>query len=250
MKFGLITKYLKMNKVKLFKKLGEFNENGESRVVSTSEFIGEYSSLAFGNGGSWCRFDGTFAKEYKIVTVNRRDIRYSWSDISDEEKSRIEEDFLDKDRNNNGILYIKSYGKQEKDNCLTRRISEHIKNEFKNQPCVVCGSKNDIIIDHKNQLYNDSRVLNIKTQRLDDFQSLCNHCNLQKRQVTIIMNKTKKRYSAYNIPSLRHLDIEFTSGNSDYDENDPNWGIGTYWYDPVEFIKQCKIILQAQTQSH
>ena len=39
--------------------------------------------------------------------------------------------------------------------------------------CIVCGSASDIVIDHKNDLYNDPRVLNSDTQVPDDFQTLC-----------------------------------------------------------------------------
>src|SRR5210317_1518652 len=61
-----------------------------------------------------------------------------------------------------------------------RPIRNDIHKYHKNKGCVVCGSTSDLVTDHKNDLYNDSRVLNTKTQTIDDFQCLCNHCNLQK----------------------------------------------------------------------
>lgn len=37
------------------------------------------------------------------------------------------------------------------------------------QGYVVCGSLTDLVIYHKNYLYNDLRVLYKKTQKIDDF---------------------------------------------------------------------------------
>lgn len=151
---------------------------------------------------------------------------------------------LNKNDNRKGIYieYIKIYGYQEK--CIYQRIiSKNIRMFYKNKPCVVCGTHNDTIIDHKNGLYNDERVLNIKTQNIDDFQVLCNHCNLQKRQTIIEMKKTGKRYSAINIPIVKTFNISFTKGNETFNANDVEWGIGTFWHDPCDFIVQCiKII--------
>jgi len=109
--------------------------------------------------------------------------------------------------------------------------------------CIVCGSKSDLVTDHKNDLYNDPRVLVEKTQKIDDFQCLCNHCNLQKKQVSIKTKQSKKRYKATNIPQLKMFGIDFIEGDEDYDPKDINAMVGTYWYDPIkfmEFIKQSK----------
>jgi 5-methylcytosine-specific restriction endonuclease McrA len=139
------------------------------------------------------------------------------------------------------IKYIKLCGYQLDSNYL-RPISQSIRNYFNKKPCVVCGSYNNTVIDHKNGLYNDKRVLNKNTQCIDDFQVLCNHCNLQKRETIKKMKLTKKRYSALNIPSVSIFNIDFTSGDENYNLNDPNWGEGTYWYDPCDFIKKCIIL--------
>lgn len=103
--------------------------------------------------------------------------------------------------------------------------------------CVVCGSKTNLVVDHKNDLYNDPRVLNIKTQVIDDFQCLCNHCNLQKRQVCKWTRKTGKRYSATRIPLLEPFGIDFIKGTEEFDPKDPQAMVGTFWYDPVEFMR-------------
>jgi len=105
---------------------------------------------------------------------------------------------------------------------------------------VVCGSTSSIIIDHKNDLYNDPRVLNSQTQTVDDFQPLCNHCNLQKRQTSVEARETKRRYPATRIASVAVFGIDFTRGDETYDPQDPNAMIGTYWYDPVAFMQTVK----------
>lgn len=67
----------------------------------------------------------------------------------------------------------------------------------------ICGSKSHLVTDHKNDLYNDIRVLNSKTQTVDDFQCLCNHCNLQKRQISKQTKIEKKTLwcNKYSTPS-------------------------------------------------
>lgn len=229
----------------LFLKLADTDINGYSRLVSTAEFINKYSSLILGNGGSWCRFDGSFAKSYKMITIKQNGIiRYSWN-LSELKNDVINKD-IDKMKNNNeikitngiSIKYIKLYGIQKND--IYRPISAKIRKYFTGMKCVVCGSGNDTVIDHKNGLYNDNRVLSTTTQTIDDFQVLCNHCNLQKRQVIITMKNTNKKYSALNIPSIAIYKIAFIYGDENYDINDPNWGIGTYWHDPCEFMRNIK----------
>ena len=120
----------------------------------------------------------------------------------------------------------------------SRPIRPDIKRHYKCLPCVKCGTRNTVC-DHKNDLYNDPRVLNITTQTLDDFQPLCNNCNLRKRAVSLKRDKEKKRQP----PTLDILSINggiiFTSGDENYDPNDPNALIGTYWYDPIQFGKDC-----------
>lgn len=122
---------------------------------------------------------------------------------------------------------------------LSRPIRTDIHHYHKNVigRCVVCGSRSSLITDHKNDLYNDLRVLNINTQTIDDFQCLCTHCNLQKRQVSKKQKETQRRYNTTNIPQLTTFGIDFISGDETFDPNDPNAMVGTYWYDPVAFFE-------------
>lgn len=140
----------------------------------------------------------------------------------------------------NKVIKIKLNGFDKENNNFNKKrpIRKDIRDYYKNQNCVVCGSKSNLVTDHKNDLYNDIRVLNTKTQTIDDFQSLCTHCNLQKKEVCIKTRKTNKRYGATNIPSLKIFGIDFIEGDENFDKNDINDMKGTYWYDPIEFQKK------------
>jgi hypothetical protein len=104
-----------------------------------------------------------------------------------------------------------------------------------------CGKSNDTVVDHKNDLYNDPRVLDMKTQTIDDFQPLCNGCNLIKRAYNVKMLKTGKRFDACELPILKHLGVNYTSGNENFDIKDVNTLQGVYWTDIEDFIKKALI---------
>jgi hypothetical protein len=70
---------------------------------------------------------------------------------------------------------------------------------------------------------------------MSDFQPLCNHCNLQKRQICKTEEKTGKLYSAKDIQRYRVYNFEFPWEKKVYDRNDINCKNGTFWFDPVEF---------------
>jgi len=121
-----------------------------------------------------------------------------------------------------------------------RPIRKDIDKHHKKTGCIVCGSKSSLVTDHKNDLYNDPRVLNRRTQTIDDFQCLCNHCNLQKRQICKITLRYGKRIGATSIPSLSVFGLDFIEGDESFDKNDICAMKGTYWYDPIEFMKKIK----------
>lgn len=122
------------------------------------------------------------------------------------------------------------------DSKIGRPIGRKVRDFYKGKPCVFCGNS-DIIIDHKNDLYNDPRVLKVETQTVEDFQPLCNACNLRKRQVCKKSKEEGKRYAATRIPMLAIFGIDFIEGDETLDVNDPNAMVGTFWYDPERFMK-------------
>ena len=134
------------------------------------------------------------------------------------------------------VLEIRTTGFDKnrlKDN--NRPIRTDIRNDFKNRTCILCRSSCGIIPDHKNDLYNDPRVLNSNTQTKEDFQPVCNACNLRKNKV---MTKTKKENKRQPPPDMIRIPfgIDFTIGDETFNPTDINAMIGTYWYDPIDFI--------------
>jgi hypothetical protein len=238
----------KISKIELFKKLSNYNNKTFfSDIVNVNLFEGEYSSLKLGNGGSWCRKSAI--KPYKLISMKGNGTFYYTFDSTNDEKEKLENIFKEYCKKinyqyNEGpkIKFIWICGICESNE--KRPIRQDIKNHYKKMPCVHCGSKSDLVCDHKNDLYNDKRVLNTKIQTLDDFQSLCTHCNLQKRQIMKNTLKENKRYGATNIPMLKEFNIDFTSGDIYFDKNDINAMKGSYWYDPIDFIKKIKILIK------
>ena len=228
-----------MSKIELFKKLGDYNN--ETRFVNVNEFVGEYESLRLGNGGSWCR-ESQLGKKYKFVTVKKNGEMIPSRNCSEEDKARVvlPADFVIQP-GPNSIQLIKIIAPYDAPSS-TRAIREDIKKAFKNSVCVSCGT-GKTEIDHKNGLYNDPRVLSTKTQRVEDFQPLCKHCNDQKRQTYKWQTENGRRYPATKIPMFRNHSIDFVDGDEKYDPNDPDAMVGTYWYDPVEFMKKRDTII-------
>jgi 5-methylcytosine-specific restriction endonuclease McrA len=226
------------SKIEIFFGLCGYSGDGVSRTVAVTEFD-RIKGLSFGNGGSWCRFDSTFAKQYKFVTrKSNGKLRYSWDDISEEEKKQIERDFSTIPiTKGNTISHIKVYSRKIDYNSFQRGIRSDIKAYYKDKRCVKCGNS-DTEIDHKNGLYNDPRVLKLETQLLSDFQALCRHCNQQKRQSIRMTRETGVRYKATDIPMLTQFGIDYVDGGEGYDESDPDAMVGTYWYDPEFFLQK------------
>lgn len=208
--------------------------NNFCKIISVEE-IKKYPSLYWGGNGVGDRFAN---KKFNYTSINSSKKLRTYSEnenetIDMELINKFIEDYKSKQKGIIGI-YIHSL----RENIPKRPISSKIESKIKESPCVVCGSYNDIICDHKNDLYNDERVLNIKTQKLSDFQPLCNHCNLQKRQVRIKESENKKLYSAKNMSIYKIYNFEFHWEKKIYDESDINLKVDTFWYDPVEFNRK------------
>lgn len=119
-----------------------------------------------------------------------------------------------------------------------RPISQTIRKHFKGHSCVACGSNKSMVIDHKNDLYNDPRVHDIKTQLISDFQPLCNKCNLKKRADC---RKTKEQGKRQPAP-FQLLQVgcpAFIEGDDTFDENGLGMK-GTYWYDVQAYNEHCR----------
>lgn len=183
-----------------------------------------------GVGSRWCKK----LYNYSVVYGNFKTKLYS-NNISEKIPIDTLNKFIqNKEKKGNNIIGIYIHSVREDNE--QRPISQKIKNLIKINPCSSCGTKSDLICDHKNYLYNDEKVLSLRTQKLEDFQSLCNRCNLLKRQACIYENKNNRLFSANNIPILNILGIfpwEKYAYSSDVI-------INTFWYDPLEFMDKTK----------
>ena len=193
-----------MTKTELFIKLAQPDENGVSRWVNITEFVGEYACLTFGNGASWARKESTLAKKYVI-------------------------EFDKSISSGNGIDRIRLNGFNNGD--YSQYIRADIKKAIKARRCVVLGTSNPEV-DHKNGMKNEGRVMRNEEQRLEDFQPLSKAANDAKRQFCKECRRTGLRYDAKQLG----YPISYYSGEAEH-HNEENACIGCYWYDPLEFKK-------------
>lgn len=249
------------SKFELFLELSQYDvESGTSRLVNVSEFTGRFESLKLGNGGSWCRDEGLRKKEFKLITIkNNGLLTCKGFDANEKEIATIKKLInyskisfpVEMGIAGTSIKYLQIVGKKPKRSCF-RAIRQDIRKHFENKACVNCAlSKTPskchlFVIDHKNSLYNDPRVLNIHTQRIDDFQSLCNKCNLIKRSISEKERTSGKRHAGTLVESVAHFGIDFIQGDESFDFDDPNALVGTYWYDCDQFRKNALQIYMAK----
>ena len=200
-----------------------------TKILSIHEMKDKYPKLYWGGNG----VGGRWAKKkfnYSAIYTKKEPALYSEND-DDKIPTDILNQFL---QTNKGTGIIGIFVHSIRKNIQQRPISKNIQKYITSLSCVVCGKKKTIC-DHKNDLYNDSRVLNSKTQVISDFQPLCDHCNLQKRQICKTEQQTQKIYSAKNIQRYKVYPFEFPWEKKVFDKNDIHCKTGTYWFDPVEF---------------
>lgn len=196
-----------MTKAELFLQLAQPDENGVSRWVSTTEFVGEYAELKFGNGTSWARKELQLAKEYiieldKSITPGNRTDRIRLNGY------------------NNGDF--------------SQHIRADIKRNIGAQRCVVLGTAKPEV-DHKNGMKNEARVMRNEDQRLSDFQPLSKAANDAKRQYCKECRRTGIRYDAKKLG----YPMSYYSGGANHNMEEDAC-VGCYWYDPREFKKHLK----------
>ncbi len=248
------------------------NKIAEEKYIDkngNSDWIERYKlrpPLFYTSGDGAFRSDHALGKKYKMArygkTFRKDRISDGWKkNITNEEKKKIEEEheFLIKNNkfkkyyttfnkegekeniniDDNAVQWIKFYGLAEEP-IINQGINCDIKKNICKNPCAICGTTNNIECDHKNDcwIYNEPRIGIKEEQKLSDFQALCKHCNDVKRQAKAKMIKENKRQPPP--PNILELGIKFTNGDETFDINDPNWGIGCYWYDPIQFMKDIK----------
>lgn len=209
------------SKIDLFLELAKPDENGISRWVKTSEFVGKYKELELGNGCSWGRKSSPLQKKYVVR-------------------------FDKKQTNGNRIDAIKLDGFQTSLH-FNQTIRKDIANIIRSRKCVMLGvngkSENTIIeVDHKDGRKDDSRVSDPQTQRLEDFQPLCKAANDIKRQICKNCKITDKRWNARNIEGNPY---PFYQGDENYTKE--LGCVGCYQYDPVAYRIQSAKRLSSET---
>jgi hypothetical protein len=198
------------------------------------DVISKHSIIDWGGNGLGDRW----AKKKFNYTVVRSSTTKCYSE-NDEDiiKEELLNEFREKNKEKSqGILGI--FVHSLRTNVQKRPIRKDIDREIKTRACVSCGSKSEIICDHKNDIYNDNDVLDSKKQQISDFQPLCNHCNLQKRQIFREEVVAGKIYSAKNLEKYRCWSFEFPWEKKAFDVKDITTKQDTYWYDPVEFDRK------------
>lgn len=193
-----------MTKIDLWEELAQPDENGVSRWVYVTEFVGKYQGLQLLNGAGWSRDDGTFGKKY----------------------------IIERDRSltpGNKVDAMRTVGFNNGD--FSQHINANIKREIKAKRCVVLGTSNPEV-DHKNGMKNEARVMRNEDQKLSDFQPLSKAANDAKRQYCKECMRTKTRYDA---KKLGYPMSYYKGGPNHNFEEDAC--VGCYWYDPIEFKK-------------
>lgn len=205
-----------------------------------SNLINRYKlpeGLYYTSGDGIFRNDSDLGKKYKFFRFSpsidfEKKKSYCWK-LTEEDKEmllKIHETIHYTNKTGPRVEYIQFFGKCE--NIIYHEPPRNdIISNIRKRPCANCGTKTNIECDHKNDLKNDIRVMKKETQTIDDFQSLCKHCNDRKRAVKEEMLKTNKRIGAKTLG----FKIDFTSGDETLNKDDPNWYIGTYWGDCIAF---------------
>lgn len=200
-----------------------------TKILSTAEIKDKYMDLYWGGNGVGDRWANK-KFNYSVIYCKKQPALYS-----ENNNDKIPDDILNLFlQTNKGVGIIGIFVHSRRTNKQQRPISKTIHKKITSLSCVVCGTQNTIC-DHKNDLYNDIRVLNLETQLISDFQPLCNHCNLQKRQICKTEEQTEKLYSAKNIQRYNVYPFEFPWEKKAFDKTDINCKNATYWFDPIEF---------------
>ncbi|MFD1094994.1 restriction endonuclease [Salegentibacter chungangensis] len=200
--------FKKGSKAYQFLELANPNEDGISRVVEVSEFTGSYSNLKFGNGADWARRSSLFQRVFKVEFIKANSPGFP-------------------------TIAIKLNGYKEKLSSNVQTIHPKIKKELAKKRCIILGTTRSCDhkteVDHKDGRKDNPRVMNPKTQRIEDFQPLSKPANDAKRQFCKVCAKTNQRFDAKRLGYT----TSFIQGDVEYTEE--LGCIGCYWYDPIAF---------------
>jgi len=157
--------------------------------------------------------------------------------------------------NGRAVEKIRTTGFNTSDIKINRPVKPSIKDKLlSDYPyCINCGSHKNLCLDHKNDMYNDFRVLDSNTQSESDFQVLCNDCNLHLKHHVAYKKEfeTKKLHKAKDFGKYPDDNFEYPWEKALTDLNDDPKDIRyingygpihckmyTYWYDIIEFARR------------
>ena len=207
--------------------------NSFNEIIPVVELMKYPKPLYWGGNGVGNRWAN---KEYNYTVVYSKFPSKTYSENeSDKIPIQLLSSFIE---TNKGPGIIGIYVHSVRTNFQKRPIQKSIQKDITKNSCVVCGTNTGVVCDHKNDLYNDLRVLKIITQTKDDFQPLCNHCNLQKWQICKEEEHNQRLYSAKNISCYRQYSFEFPWEKKAYDKQSVCCKKDTFWYDPIEFNRK------------
>ena len=206
-----------------------------TEVIPVAE-IRKHDALYWGGNGVGDRFAGK-RFNYTSVKGNGKTTRNSQNE-ADEIPADALARFLAAAPAKRGQAIIGIFVHSPRTEVTLRPIRADIRKAIAKRACAHCGSSAGVVVDHKNDMYNDPRVLCARTQLLEDFQALCTHCNLQKRQVAVRERETERLYSAKRIPMYAALPYEVPWEKYAFDKTDPRCKSEAFWYDPAEFERK------------
>ena len=174
--------------------------------MPVQEFRGKYSVLTFGNGGDWCRRDGSLARKYNV----------------------------ERHKEKGAIVAVVLHGFNK---TLTKRpINAAIRRGICAKRCVVLGTGNPEC-DHKDGRLDDPRLADTSKQKPDDFQPLSKAANNAKRQHCRECMEKGMRFDARTLGFKRPQ----IKGDGVYRGS----CVGCYWHDPLRFHEEVSELIPA-----
>lgn len=184
----------------LFLELAQPDETGFSRCVYVDEFTGRYEQLRLGNGGSWCRDNGSWLGS-----------RYN----------------IQREKQGGAIVYIRLHGYKKLP--YRKPIPQSVRDALNDQPCAVLGTA-QVEIDHKDGRQDDPRLTDAALVTVEDFQPLSKSVNNAKRQHCKECRDTGQRFDARRLGYR----VGQVKGNGKY----RGTCVGCYRYDPQAFNRE------------
>jgi hypothetical protein len=189
-----------MTHIQLFLELAKPNSEGISEIIYATQFVGKYSVLKSGNG-------------------------YKWPEALQGQYT-----FLRGGRGANWFIRLTGFCNKNSTRSIRRDIIEKISGLSCEHTGFYNLSSDKIEIDHRNGRYNDASVLNLETQKVEDFMALTRRSNLQKREDCKACKSSGKRFDAKKLGYR----VGWSEGGENYDGNTLGC-LGCYWYGPIDF---------------